>query len=140
MKGDDLDFECGKCGRCCCGFSENKGVVLFPEDIDRISKKLNLTSKIFKTKYCYSQEIVTKRKTLTIYILRYIDGRCVFLNKSNLCEIHEFKPIQCHKGPIHIYWDDERWYNCESMRNIKLPEDWSTDEGDFKLISTFFND
>lgn len=139
MKDDEFKIECEKCGLCCHGFSENKGVILFPEDINRIAENLSITPKTFKKQYCYSEKIFTKRKTLSIYFLRYIDEHCIFLDKSNLCKIHEFKPIQCLKGPIYILWDNElRLLNCKYMKKVKIPEDWSTDEEDLKLISTFY--
>jgi len=135
-----IDFECEKCGECCRGFSEELGIVLFPDDIYRIPKMLNISSEVFKKKYCYQEEMITKFKRLTIYMLKDINGKCIFLNESNLCEIHEFKPIQCLKGPINIYWDYKMWCNCKKIKTIKLPDDWTTEEEDLKLISTFFKD
>ena len=140
MKDNKFNFKCRKCGLCCCGFSEKKGIVLFQEDINKISEKLNLKQEEFVMRYCYSKKIGTDRKILTIYILRYVNNHCIFLNKNNLCDIHEFKPLQCKKGPLFIYWGVERWNNCKSMKNVKLPENWSTDEEDYKLISSFFNE
>ncbi len=136
----EFDFKCEKCGECCRGFSENRGIILFPDDIYRISKMLNISSEIFKKKYCYSYELVTESKNIYIYILRYINKQCIFLNESNLCEIHDFKPIQCFKGPIYIYWYGEPWLNCIKIKDIKLPQSWSTEDDDLKLISTYFND
>lgn len=140
VKDSILDFICTKCGMCCCGFSENKGVILFPEDIKRIATKLNISLESFKAKYCYSRELITEKKTLTLFFLRHDSGRCNFLNDSNLCTIHESKPIQCNKGPFYFFWMDKQWFDYECMKNVKIPENWSTDDDDFKLIGTLFND
>ncbi len=134
-----LNFTCTKCGICCCGFLENKGIILFPEDINRIATKLDVSLESFKAKYCYSRELITEKKTLTLFFLRHVSGRCIFLNNSNLCNIYDFKPIQCQKGPFYFFWN-EQLFNYECMKNIKIPEKWSTDEEDFKLISTLFDD
>ena len=135
-----MDFTCTKCGKCCCGFSENKGVILFPEDINRIATKLNVSLESFKAKYCYSEELITKKKALTLFFLRHLSGRCIFLNNSNLCNIHEFKPIQCQKGPFDFLWNAEQSFEYECMRNVKMPEKWSTVDEDCELISKFFDD
>lgn len=140
MDDNELDFTCKKCGRCCYGFSENKGVILFPEDINRIVTKLNLPLESFKAKYCYSRELITKKNTLTLFFLRHVSGRCIFLNNSNLCNIYEFKPVQCQKGPFHFFWNHEQRFDYECIKDVKIPENWSTDEEDFKLIATLFKD
>jgi Fe-S-cluster containining protein len=44
----EFNFECDRCGECCSGLSKTKGIILFPEDIKRISKMLNLSVEIFK--------------------------------------------------------------------------------------------
>lgn len=140
MDNSGLDFTCTKCGKCCCGFSENKGVILFPEDINRIVTKLNVSLESFRAKYCYSRKVITTKKTLTLFFLGHISGRCIFLNNSNLCNIYEFKPIQCRKGPFYLFWNGKQWFDYECMKNVKVPENWSTDDEDFKLISTLFDD
>lgn len=140
MDGGRLDFSCTKCGRCCSGFSEDKGVILFPGDFNKIATKLNVTVEALKAKYCHSIELITKKKTVTLFFLHHINGRCIFLNKSDLCVIYEFRPIQCQKAPFHFFWDGERWFDYDCIKNVKIPENWSTDNEDFKLISTLFND
>ncbi len=140
MDNSVLGFVCTKCGICCCGFSENKGVILFPEDINRIAYKLNVPLESFKAKYCYSRKLFTKKKTLTIFFLCHANERCIFLNKSNLCAIYEYRPIQCQKAPFHFFWDGELWFDYDCIKNVKVPKNWSTDDEDFKLIGTLFND
>lgn len=85
-------------------------------------------------------ELITKKKTLTLFFLRNVSGRCIFLNKSDLCVVYESRPIQCQKGPFHFFWDGVRWFDYDCIKNVKLPENWSTDNEDFKLIGTLFND
>lgn len=135
-----LNLECSKCGKCCCGFSEDKGVILFPDDITRIANELNISSEIFKTKYCYSRKLITKKKILKLLFLNNIGDRCIFLNKHNLCMIYEFKPIQCQKAPFYFFWDEKERFNYDCARYTKVPENWSTDDEDFKLIRTLFKD
>jgi Fe-S-cluster containining protein len=140
MKDNRMNFVCTKCGMCCCGFSENNGVILFPKDIKRIANKLNIPLQSFKTKYCYSRELITEKKTLTLFFLRHISGRCIFLNDFNLCIIYDFKPIQCTKGPFYFFWKEGECFNFECMKNVKVPENWSTYDDDFELIAALFND
>ena len=134
------DFTCTKCGKCCRGFSENRGVILFPEDVNRIVTKLNISLESFKATYCYSEELITKKKALTLFFLRHVSGRCIFLNHSNLCNIYEFKPIQCQKRPFYLFWNPEECLDYKCMKNVKIPEKWSTDDEDFELIRIFFDD
>lgn len=133
-------FVCTKCGKCCCGFSESKGVILFPEDLDRISNKLNVSLELFKTEYCTSRKLITEKKTLTLYYLLHVNGRCIFLDHSNLCNIYELRPLQCQKGPFYFLWEGQKSFDYECMKDVKVPENWSTDDEDFKLIATLFND
>lgn len=90
---------CNLCGDCCKNFSNQNGVILFPEDIKRISHKLGLTNKEFIHNYSYEELLDTELGEITVFFLKDIKGQCVFLSQDNQCTIHEIKPAQCEGWP-----------------------------------------
>ncbi|MEE9215624.1 MAG: YkgJ family cysteine cluster protein [Thermodesulfobacteriota bacterium] len=106
--------KCQKSGFCCW----QRPASVTEEDIERISKKLELTKLEFIKKYCvidksginfnwfprlnsqdkteYNGKVLPDEET-------YNKGPCVFLDiETSLCKIHDFKPEQCKK---HECWN-----------------------------------
>jgi len=72
------------CGKCCY----NTEMILFKEDIERI------------TKLGYPRDFFTMRQG-NINVLRNINGHCVFLDpETNRCKIYRHRPIGCRLYPL----------------------------------------
>ena len=65
------------------------------------------------------------------------DGRCAFLRKDNLCNIHTIRPGICRMFPLGRYWEDETHFkyivqkgecNKDNLSKIKLKK-WLGIEG-----------
>jgi Fe-S-cluster containining protein len=104
QKATDL-FECTQCGTCCQG---EGGIFISPEEIDRISRFLNISQTIFLEKYCLQKNGKT-------YIHTREDGYCHFSNEGR-CRIHEVKPFPCRQWPFFppMLRDQANW---ETARN-----------------------
>ena len=109
-----IDFSCQKCGACCRGFKEGE-VYLYKDDIARLAKLLNLTSKAglrkFAIKYLkvvsdsffWKEPGAVRGKMYRYKTLGFKftgdDEHCEFL-KDNECTIHEARPFQCRCFPF----------------------------------------
>lgn len=97
-----LKFKCTGCGKCCTG--EAGFVFLSPEDIERLSAHLQITTKEFVQKY-------TRIVNAQIALLDSKNAECIFL-KENRCNVYEARPVQCRTFP---------WW----LQNIRSPEAWA---------------
>ena len=109
-----IEFSCQKCGACCRGFKEGE-VYLYKDDIARLTKLLNLTSKSglrkFAIKYLkvvsdsffWKEPGAARGKMYRYKTLGFKftgdDEHCEFL-KDNECTIHEARPFQCRCFPF----------------------------------------
>jgi len=109
-----IEFSCQMCGACCRGFKEGE-VYLYKDDIARLAKLLDLTSKAglrkFAKKYLkvvddsffWKEPGAARAKTYRYKTLgfKFIgdDEHCQFL-KDNKCTVHESRPFQCRAFPI----------------------------------------
>ncbi|MHA1340710.1 MAG: YkgJ family cysteine cluster protein [Promethearchaeota archaeon] len=80
-------FLCKSCAKCCF----ETEMELSEEDIERI-EKLN-PWKYKREDFCIHEP--------PFYILKNIDGKCIFLDKNTLlCKIYEFRPTGCRFYPL----------------------------------------
>jgi Fe-S-cluster containining protein len=109
-----IEFSCQKCGACCRGFKEGE-VYLYKDDIARLAKLLNLTSKaglrkfakeylkVVSDSFFWKEPGAAKGKTYRYKTLGFKftgdDEHCHFL-KDNECTIHEARPFQCRCFPF----------------------------------------
>jgi Fe-S-cluster containining protein len=109
-----IEFSCQKCGVCCRGFKEGE-VYLYKDDIARLAKLLNLTSKaglrkfakeylkVVSDSFFWKEPGAAKGKTYRYKTLGFKftgdDEHCHFL-KDNECTIHEARPFQCRCFPF----------------------------------------
>lgn len=101
-----MSFICKKCGDCC----KNGIIVLYPEDIEAISKFLKMEQKEFIEMYCKETIItINTTKNFCVYYLDNVNS-CVFLTDDNLCSINNVKPLQCKLGPES---DFTRFFFCK---------------------------
>ncbi len=122
-----LKFSCTGCGKCCQG---TPGYVwLSLNDIERISKFLNISKKEFLIKY-------TRQVFNRLSLLEVKDNfKCIFLI-DNKCQIYTVRPIQCKTFP---FWPEnvqskENWkkISCEGIDNVNA-KTISQDEIDKQL-------
>jgi uncharacterized protein len=92
---EDLNFECQKCGYCCHQHGRYQYIYVTPKDIQRLSKHLNITPKIFRGRF-------TKDLSHGV-VLNFVQGNCVFYDQKKGCTVHAAKPQQCASWP---YWPD----------------------------------
>ncbi len=109
-----IEFSCQKCGACCRGFKEGE-VYLYKDDIARLTKLLNLTSKaglrkfakeylkVVSDSFFWKEPGAVGAKTYRYKTLGFKftddDEHCHFL-KDNECTIHEARPFQCRCFPF----------------------------------------
>jgi len=93
-------FTCKQCGNCCKG----DGVVrLTEDDIERLSKYLNISPQEFKEKYTFNSFLGE------VWLNDKPNKDCIFL-ENNLCSVHSVKPRQCENYP-------DTWRNTESIES-----------------------
>ena len=109
-----IEFSCQKCGACCRGFKEGE-VYLYKDDIARLAKLLNLTSKaslrnfakeylkVVNDSFFWKEPGAVRAKTYRYKTLGFKftddDEHCHFL-KDNECTIHDARPFQCRCFPF----------------------------------------
>jgi Fe-S-cluster containining protein len=130
-------FECTKCGLCCTNFNDARIVILFPSDLDRISKYLNLDEEHFIEAYCEKKTLNVEGNEVSLITLSNTNGNCVFLTEDNRCAIHEVKPYQCKNTPFNFLWNSQE-IEFECLKNIKVPKSWNSKELDDEIFSTLF--
>jgi len=116
------NFVCNKCGDCCRNFSEERGVLLCLDDIERISDYLNINVPTFIEQYCIRRLFNLKNGILDIYLLSSKKNTCLFLTKNNLCKIHPVKPIQCKHSPFEFFPDikGQSRYTCILKQHYQI--------------------
>lgn len=133
-------FECTMCGECCKHLSDEYVVLLFPQDITRISSRLNMDIASFRQRYVRSDKlIIDDCLYFPIDVVRDNNGRCVFLLDDNRCSIHDFKPIQCARGPFGFFWDPSQQHHFECVRKANVHSDWNSCQLDKALIELIVN-
>jgi hypothetical protein len=84
-------FECKKCGECCYG---EGGILLQPEEIEKIADFLGLTVESFIA--LHGEERHGRR-----YIRSAPSGYCTFFDQDQQCLIHPVKPGPCSLWPFY---------------------------------------
>ncbi len=119
-----LGEDCKKCGHCCkfdSGF-------LIKEDIQKISKFLNISEEQLKKKYLKEVEKFNT-KLFKPKLTKKPFGRCIFLH-NNLCKIHPVKPLLCKLGTCSEHGENIAiWFTSNYFVNEYDPESirqWKT--------------
>lgn len=121
-----MGFSCKRCGFCC----KNGIVILYPEDVYKISAYLGLKQACFVKKYCKEIRLcINDSNSLNIYYLDISDF-CVFLSNENLCVINEVKPLQCKLAPESYFNSIETWRNCIQFSSINEKPIWDSELSD----------
>ena len=111
-----LQFECRRCGYCCCGFPG--GYVWLGEgESEKIAGHLGISVEEFAVKHLKN---VDGRYSLVVYP----SGRCVFYDDG--CRIYPARPFQCNSFPFwpQILKSRRSWdkysEDCPGMNSGKL--------------------
>lgn len=115
-RNDSFYFNCIKDGDCCF----KRKVSVLPEEFEKICSFTGFDKKqTFKYYFEVFDDILTLKQKP--------DGKCVFLNNSNLCEIYPVRPWVCRKYPLlHVdknYVEIELCPGCFDGKKVKV-EDW----------------
>ncbi len=98
-------FQCQMCGDCCKGYG---GTFVTEEEIESISRYLNIDSESFLADYCQWSGRRPVVKTAQ-------SGYCVFWDEA--CTIHQVKPRMCRLWPFieSVLIDPTNWTSMHSM-------------------------
>lgn len=121
MKNWSPDFKCKKCGACCREFSQERGVIIWPQDSQRIADQMNMSVQHFLNTYCYAKELQLQKGKVIIHLLKDTEGHCILLNDGKTCSIHGFKPDQCANTPFDYFWDENIAPNYECIGISVIP-------------------
>lgn len=93
-------FSCKCCGHCCHGEST---VSMNEEEKVNIAEFLKVSVEEMLERYCVIKPGRTEMKV--------VDGHCIFYGDDGLCMIHEVKPFNCRRWPLHpgILGDVNAW-------------------------------
>lgn len=134
---------CNRCGACC---KSGMGPFIFPSDLESISSFLGIEKHQFLREYCELNTILNnllKDLGLIIYSLKTNNGKCVFLNIYNLCEIFEFRPYQCKNAPFMFLAKYDFWSHmpCVDEKDFIGVESTELDKAIFEeLISIGYDE
>lgn len=126
-------FECTMCGACCSNLGQDQVVLLLAEDIVAMARGLRMSVDDLLTRYCETNEHLSRRAGRPIVQLSSRDRRCVFLGRDNKCEIHTFKPFQCKNGPDRFLPGAMR-LDYECMQDVEFPPDEDVTEYFFNAL------
>ena len=158
-----IEFSCQMCGACCRGFKEGE-VYLYKDDIARLAKLLNLTSKarlrefakeylkVVSDSFFWKEPGAARAKTYRYKTLGFKftgdDEHCHFL-EDNECTIHEARPFQCRCFPFWqmLVSNSKNFVNyskkCPGLKVLKGKHytreeilDWATKE--YEMEKEFF--
>ncbi len=93
---DSFKFHCTQCGKCCINRDD---ILLSPQDLFRIAKKLDLTPTDTVNQYCEAYIGNDSRIPVVRIKSKGSIQRCPFL-KDRKCSVHEAKPAVCAMFPI----------------------------------------
>ncbi len=141
MDENPAGFECIMCGECCKHLSDEYVVILFPQDIARISSRLDMDIASFRQRYIrLDRLIIDDGLWFPIHVIKDNNSRCPFLLDDNRCSIHDFKPIQCARAPFGFFWDSSIHNQFECVRKADVPIDWTSYGLDKELIDLIVNE
>ncbi|MCB6416601.1 YkgJ family cysteine cluster protein [Faecalimonas umbilicata] len=91
-----FQFHCTQCGACC---TNREDIILTPQDLFRIAKKKNISTKDVFLRYC--EGYIGPFSRFPIVVLKAIGNmkKCPFL-KNRKCSIHDVKPNICAIFPL----------------------------------------
>ncbi|HLH89155.1 MAG TPA: YkgJ family cysteine cluster protein [Xanthobacteraceae bacterium] len=139
MTSREPELNCTKCGKCCKGFDKERGVILFPADVARLAKRLQLLPADFVSRYCRRElELENNETGVKLHLLKDNRGDCVFLNDDNLCSVYDIRPVQCERAPFRFFWQGLANFPYDCVKGVSVPAAWSSDADDRQLLDEVF--
>ena len=158
-----IEFSCQMCGSCCRGFEEGE-VYLYQDDIERLTKSLNLKKKselkkfaeeylkVINDSFFWKEPGVERGKTYRFKSLGFKftgnDEHCRFL-EENSCIVHEVRPFQCKCFPFwHMLVSNRKNFidyskKCPGLKGLKGRHyskeeilDWAN--GEYEMEKKYF--
>jgi uncharacterized protein len=128
-----IRFKCTQCGVCCHAKGELAYVYVNQEERRRIAGALEKTLEEFASEYIAMDG--------RFYLLKFKDGKCIFLNEDNSCRVQEVKPTQCLTFPFHHdFMQDEESYEKYVRSYCPGSKDETAPLHDLKEISEQSNE
>lgn len=103
---------CKRCGVCCRG---KMGPIIFPRDVIPLCKKLNVLCQEFLKAFCEKSTVVISEKCIDVFYLKMENGKCIFSNEKNLCDVYEQRPYQCVHAPFEYMAKYEYWKHMRCL-------------------------
>ncbi|MEM3587135.1 MAG: YkgJ family cysteine cluster protein [Candidatus Jordarchaeaceae archaeon] len=108
---EGVRFECQKCSRCCAHTEvRSRRILLSDFDTLRIEKNLGLRRGEFA-------DFIRDSHPFT-YLMKMVNGKCIFLSEDKTCKIYEFRPIICRCFP---FWIEKRGNLFEFKVSLDCP-------------------
>lgn len=85
----DKLLKCKRCGACCSAVLFKTGVLLFPQEVERLSIRAGVSKRQFKDKYSYTED---GRRFLKLPCPFYKDGEC---------SVYSVRPLVCREFPLN---------------------------------------
>ena len=136
-KCDVKQIQCKQCGFCCRNLKKYS-IMIFPEDIRKLSENLAITENEFIESYCEFDDMLFEDERIHICYLKTDNIDCPFL-RENLCTIHSQKPIQCKRTPYHFFAYYDIWGYMPCVNKNNYPEGKSYID-DIELIKKFIEE
>lgn len=131
---DEPTFTCTKCGKCCQGFDGETGVLIFPQDLERLVPAVETSQAEFTKNYCELQPVRLAAFPTPLLRLKHKNGQCVFLSDDMTCSIYEHRPIQCERAPFRFFWRSRSDFPFDCIKDVRISHDWSSEEWDLPLV------
>lgn len=88
-------FKCLECGKCCTSqkYGPKEGILLRPDDIERLCNKLGISKRKFKDTYTVIGDDQKRR----------IKYPCPLYTKEHGCSVYSWRTKMCHDYPVIGY-------------------------------------
>ncbi len=88
-------FTCLKCDKCCYFETEDKGPIVFPDEVERLKTLARLKNVELRFRQ-------VRLEGLEAEVYRWaMNGYCPFYDRARrICEIHPYKPLSCRMYPL----------------------------------------
>jgi len=132
---------CSRCSSCCrvTSLDNRIDVIIFPDDLERLSSYLQVKPKEFVQAYCREEFFSNCDRLILYYVLKTESGHCIFL-KNKDCIVHSCKPIQCEMAPGNFFNFPGLWeyMPCVKENGIRYREDPTKHE--MELVKSLLDD
>lgn len=89
----DKSCKCQRCGKCCKGEifpADQQGIIIFPQELERLVIESGLSKKKFKERFTYTKDGQ-----------RFLRLPCIFYKEGSVCSIYRYRPLACREFPLN---------------------------------------